>query len=91
MNYMLLENQTLSSMKKQVSGYVKTDKEDPVPSEREKCHAKNITCILIIYPEDLADGPVKKVDPEVQAQKSASEIAKETAIKKKYMKFVTGD
>ena len=39
MNYMLLENQTLSSMKKQVSGYVKPEKnEDPVPSEREKCH-----------------------------------------------------
>ena len=64
MNYMLLENHTLSSMKKQVSGYVKTDKEDPVPSEREKCHAKNITCILIIYPEDLADGPVKREDPD---------------------------
>lgn len=60
MNYMLLENQTLSSMKKQVSGYVKPDKnEDPVPSEVEKCHAKNITCIQIIYPEDLKDEPPK--------------------------------
>jgi hypothetical protein len=41
-----VENQTLSSMKKQVSGYVKPEKnEDPVPSEKEKCHQTNITCI----------------------------------------------
>ena len=46
MNYMLLENQTLSSMKKQVSGYVKPENNaDPVPSETTKCHKRNITCI----------------------------------------------
>lgn len=56
MNYMLLENQTLSSMKKQVSGYVKPENNaDPVPSETKRCHKRNITCIQIIYPEDLKD------------------------------------
>lgn len=60
MNYMLLENQTLLSMKKQVSGYVKPENnDDPVPSEYQLCHKRNISAIQIIYPEDLRDEPLK--------------------------------
>jgi WD40 repeat protein len=100
MNYMLLENQTLSSMKKQVSGYVKPENNaDPVPSETTRCHKRNITCIQIICPEDLKDEEKKTgkkpiteiVLADELSKMSASELAKELALKRKYIKFVTGD
>jgi hypothetical protein len=46
MNYMLLENETLLSMKMQVSGYAKPENnDDPVPSETTLCHKRNISAI----------------------------------------------
>ena len=53
MNYMLVENNTLSSMKKEHFTYVKSEKDDQGPSFKELNHAKNITCMLTIKPEDL--------------------------------------
>lgn len=56
MNYMLLENQTLNAMKKEHFAYEKSDnQQDPVASRTDRCHAKNITSIVVLYPEDLAD------------------------------------
>jgi hypothetical protein len=57
MNYMLLENQTLSSMKQEHFEYVKTNKPDPPPTpktERE-CHSDMITCILVIQQDDYQE------------------------------------
>ena len=52
MNYMLLENQTLSSMKQEHFEYVKSNKLDPPPHKLKQCHSDMITSTLIIYPED---------------------------------------
>ena len=51
MNYMLLENQTLANMKQETFEYVKSEKPDPQSTRQLECHAKNITSILILYPE----------------------------------------
>ena len=61
MNYMLLENETLASMKAEVSPfpnpsfqhfrYVKSDKGDPSPNQQLLCHSDMITNILILTPE----------------------------------------
>lgn len=55
MNYMLLENQTLTLMKKELSEYVPSTIPDPKPSEIGRCHSKPITCIEYIIPEDFED------------------------------------
>lgn len=57
MNYMLIENNTLSSMKKEHFEYVKSDKPDAPPGMTSAGHAKNITCMITIKPEDLIDTP----------------------------------
>ena len=57
MNYMLIENTTLSHMKKEHFEYVKSDVDDPSPSFYDQCHTKNITCLIILKPEDLTDPP----------------------------------
>lgn len=54
MNYMLIENNTLSSMKKEHFEYVRSEEEDYSPSETTKGHIKNITCMITIKPDDLA-------------------------------------
>ena len=51
MNYMLLENQTLSSMKQEHSEYVKSNKPDPAPTKGKLCHSDMITSIHVILPE----------------------------------------
>ena len=51
MNYMLLENETLSSMKAEHSEYVKSNVEDPAPNKTRYCHADMITCILVLTSE----------------------------------------
>ena len=56
MNYMLLENITLSSMKQEHSEYVKSNKPDP-PPHKLNCHADMITCTIIIPPEDIEYNP----------------------------------
>ena len=38
-------------MKVEVATYVKNDKPDPQSTKTYECHAKNITSILILYPE----------------------------------------
>ena len=48
MNYMLLENETLSSMKAEHFEYVKSDKPDPSPNQVKFCHSDMITNILIL-------------------------------------------
>ena len=48
MNYMLLENQTLSSMKQEHFEYVKSNKPDPPPKSERSCHNDMITSIIII-------------------------------------------
>ena len=52
MNYMQLENQTLSSMKQEHFEYVKSNKIDPAPHKTNLCHSDMITSIMIIMPED---------------------------------------
>lgn len=52
MNYMLLENITMSSMKQEHFEYVKTSKPDPAP-HKPNCHSDMITCVIIIEPEDI--------------------------------------
>ena len=79
MNYMLVENNTLSSMKKEHFTYVKSEKDDKVPSNKEAGHQKNITCMLIIKPEDLIEP--NKNNPG--GKTSVNEY-------KKNVKFVTG-
>ena len=79
MNYMLVENNTLSSMKKEHFTYVKSEKDDKVPSNKEAGHQKNITCMLIIKPEDLIEP--NKNNPS--GKTSVNEY-------KKNVKFVTG-
>jgi len=56
MNYMLLENITLSSMKQEHSEYVKSSKPDPAP-HKPNCHSDMITCTIIITPEDIEYNP----------------------------------
>lgn len=51
MNYMLLENETLSQMNAEHFEYVKTDIEDPPPTKGKPCHMDMITCILVVEPE----------------------------------------
>ena len=55
MNYMLLENQTLSNMKTEHFEYIKSKKPDPAPSFEKQCHRKNITSMIVLYPEQLTD------------------------------------
>jgi len=54
MNYMLLENQNLSSMKQENFEYLQSFKPDPAPTvaNLSTCHMDMITCILQIFPED---------------------------------------
>ena len=60
MNYMLIENNTLSSMKKTNNEYVKSDKDDVSPIYTDQVHAKNITCMIVLKPEDLSDISAKR-------------------------------
>ena len=55
MNYMLLENQTLSSMKAEHFEYVKSNKPDPPPKSERLCHNDMITSILVLQPEDYQE------------------------------------
>ena len=50
MNYMLLEKQTLSSMKQEHSEYIKSTYPDPAP-HKPNCHSDMITAIHIILPD----------------------------------------
>ena len=60
MNYMLIENNTLSSMKKTNNEYVKSDKDDVSPIYTDQVHLKNITCMIVLKPEDLSDISAKR-------------------------------
>ena len=43
-------------MKKEHFSYEKTSNEDdPVPSKTHLCHNKNISSIVVLYPEDFSD------------------------------------
>ena len=53
MNYMLIENTTLSSMKQEHFTYMKTEDREPTPNDEEHAHKLNITCMIIIKPQDL--------------------------------------
>ena len=51
-NYMLLENQTLASMKTEHSEYVKSNVPDPAPTKGKLCHSDMITSIHVILPDE---------------------------------------
>jgi WD40 repeat protein len=55
MNYMLLENETLSSMKAEHFEYVKSNIPDPERKKKDLCHYDMITWILVLPPEDESD------------------------------------
>ena len=78
MNYMLIENNTLSSMKKTNNEYVKSDKDDVSPIYTDQVHAKNITCMIVLKPEDLSDISAKREQPLSSAEY------------RKQVKFATG-
>lgn len=52
---MLLENQTLSSMKQEHFEYVKSNKPDPPPKTERQCHNDMITCVIVIQQEDYQE------------------------------------
>jgi Ca2+-binding EF-hand superfamily protein len=52
MNYMLLENETLLSMKEEHSEYIKTNTPDPAPHKSKFCHSDMITSVIIIPPDE---------------------------------------
>ena len=79
MNYMLNENNTISSMKKEYFDYVKSEKDDEPPGNVKKCHAKNITCMITIKPQDLLE--------QNKSQQNSKPSVHEY---KKKVKFVTG-
>ena len=66
MNYMLLENETLSSMKAEHFEYIKSDRDDPAPTKTKHWHNDMITSILILNPENegnkLSDDNAKEED-----------------------------
>ena len=78
MNYMLIENNTLTSMKKTYNEYVKSDLDDLSPLQTDCCHAKNITCMIVLKPEDLSDINSKREQPLSSAEY------------RKQVKFATG-
>ena len=83
MNYMLIENTTLSSMKQEHFEYLKIDKLDPPPRDEDNAHSKNITCMIIIKPQDLMQESAYEKKNNVQRGMSVTEY-------KKKVKFVTG-
>ena len=51
MNYMLIENTTLNSMKNEVFSYQNIQSEpEPSPKDSHLAHSRNITCMIIIKP-----------------------------------------
>jgi len=82
MNYMLIENTTLSSMKQEHFFYCRTESKDPSPSDSNKAHSKNITCMIIIKPQDLMQ--------ESSYQKNSAPQKMSVPEYKKKVKFVTG-
>lgn len=80
MNYMLLENQTLNAMKKEHFTYEKSSNEpDPPPGKTHLCHSKNITSIVVLYPEDLADSQRKEKEPNRKSPEYIKQIKYVTA------------
>ena len=63
MNYMLIENNTLQGMKKTYNEYVKSDQDDPIPFYKNLVHNTNITCMIVLKPEDLSDISSKRESP----------------------------
>jgi len=82
MNYMLIENTTLSSMKQEHFTYLKTEQKDPSPSNENLAHSKNITCMIIVKPQDLMQESAYAKN-NVPQKMSVAEY-------KKKVKFVTG-
>ena len=82
MNYMLIENTTLSSMKQEHFSYIKTEAEDPIPSDYEHAHRFNITCMIIIKPQDIMQ--------ESASSRNTGPVKMSVAEYKKKVKFVTG-
>ena len=82
MNYMLIENTTLSSMKIEHFFYHKADKIDPSPNDPERAHRMNITCMIIIRPQDIM---------QESSRSNAQPYKMSVSEYKKKIKFVTGD
>ena len=82
MNYMLIENTTLSSMKQEHFSYIKKEEEDKSPFDVDKAHHFNITCMIIIKPQDLMQ--------ESASTRNATPVKMSVAEYKKKVKYVTG-
>ena len=72
MNYMLLENETLSSMKLEKCEYKKSNREDPSPNKEDLCHKKMITSLIILNeneweePDRFNSGKEEKKNQDVR-------------------------
>jgi len=66
-------------MKTEHFEYIKSKKQDPAPSAEKQCHKKNITSMIVLYPEQLMG--------EQQTQQSYPPGTQEY---KNHIKFVTG-
>lgn len=76
MNYMLLENETLSSMKAEHFEYVKSNLEDPAPNKTRYCHSDMITCILVLPPDTEAGNKFTMGESEEGEDKDKGEMRK---------------
>ena len=82
MNYMLIENTTLSSMKQEHFSYIKKEEEDKSPFDADRAHKFNITCMIIIKPQDLMQ--------ESASSRNANPVKMSVGEYKKKVKYVTG-
>ena len=83
MNYMLIENTTLSSMKAEVFEYQKTVTIEPSPHDERNAHKYIITCMIIIKPQDTMHESAYQKNNGVQPKMSVREYSKK-------VKYVTG-
>ena len=65
-------------MKKTYNEYVKSDKDDPIPIHTHLVHKYNITCMIVLKPEDLSDVSSKRETPITSSEY------------RKQVKFATG-
>lgn len=82
MNYMLLENKTLSSMKAEHFEYVKSNKPDPPPNKSDVCHSDMVTQVLVLMRENDSQ---KSEQGNVDTKKKQGSLEA-----RKKVQFVTG-
>jgi WD40 repeat protein len=85
MNYMLLENETLTSMKAEHFEYVKSNVEDPAPNKTNYCHSDMVTCILVLTPEAEGKSKFSADDEEEKDEEEKDEVVEG----RKLIKYIT--